>query len=120
MPTPVAECIRRRWAWPAAATAREARVARWEGGSWGEPAVPPTVGRRGSRVRDCESSWRRVLLVAADFAAGGPVRVEVVIEQPPPLGLRELGREQRALVAEAVEVDTRAEVPRHALIDPDV
>jgi len=46
--------------------------------------------------------------------------VEVVVEQAPSLGLRELGGEQRAFVAQAIEVDTCSDVPRQALVDGDM
>src|SRR5262245_32572665 len=96
----------RRWALPAVATAREARVISWEGVRGGNRPFPPRAGALG-----CGTSRSGVLLVGADLRQRGPVRVEVVVEELPPLLFGELLGEHRALVAQPVEVDPRAEVP---------
>src|SRR6476646_7621555 len=55
-----------------------------------------------------------------DRLHGRVVAPQVVAEELPPLRLRELAREHRALVPQPVQTDAAGDVPREPLVDRDL
>src|SRR5581483_10198608 len=84
------------------------------------PVRIPTASRfASSRFRALNLLRHDLCLVALDGRERRAVAPEVVAEEAAALGLGELPREHRALVAEPVEPDAAGDVPREALVDGD-